>query len=279
MGMESYKVLIIDDDIVIAQSTAEYFNMFDLKTAFVTGYDEAIDFLEKNMVSLLLLDINLGDKSGFELCKKVREDYDMPILFISARTSDDDVLIALNIGGDDYIKKPYTLSILRLIAVSGIAVFLLFLFVINPIYEGVRRKDVFARYEKAKEDAQKAAEAADGNAAGGASDGKVKSELTGIVSLTDKISLDTGSHKLKAGADQISLKAMEYKLLVYLLENSGRVVTKDELLKNVWDDEFIGEGTLAVHIRHLREKIEDDPKDPQVIKTIWGVGYIIEGVG
>ena len=72
---------------------------------------------------------------------------------------------------------------------------------------------------------------------------------------------------------------MEYKLLVYLLENSGRVVTKDELLKNVWDDEFIGEGTLAVHIRHLREKIEDDPKDPQVIKTIWGVGYIIEEVG
>lgn len=256
MGMESYKVLIIDDDIVIAQSTAEYFNMFDLKTAFVTGYDEAIDFLEKNMVSLLLLDINLGDKSGFELCKKVREDYDMPILFISARTSDDDVLIALNIGGDDYIKKPYTLSILM-----------------------AKVKTVLARYEKAKEDAQKAAEAADGNAAGGTSDGKVKSELTGIVSLTDKISLDTGSHKLKAGADQISLKAMEYKLLVYLLENSGRVVTKDELLKNVWDDEFIGEGTLAVHIRHLREKIEDDPKDPQVIKTIWGVGYIIEEVG
>ena len=69
---------------------------------------------------------------------------------------------------------------------------------------------------------------------------------------------------------------MEYKLLFYLILNCGRVVTKDELLKNVWDDEFIGEGTLAVHIRHLREKIEDDPKEPKVIKTIWGVGYIIE---
>ena len=101
-----YKVLMIDDDEVIAQSTAEYFNMFDIKTTYVTSYEEAVAFLEENRVSLLLLDIILGDKSGFELCKRVRENYDMPILFISARTSDDDVLIALNIGGDDYIKKP-----------------------------------------------------------------------------------------------------------------------------------------------------------------------------
>uniref|UniRef100_UPI00247B1CD3 response regulator transcription factor n=1 Tax=Eubacterium ruminantium TaxID=42322 RepID=UPI00247B1CD3 len=75
-----YKVLMIDDDEVIAQSTAEYFNMFDIKTTYVNSYEEAVDFLEKNRVSLLLLDINLGDKSGFDLCKKVRENYDMPIL-------------------------------------------------------------------------------------------------------------------------------------------------------------------------------------------------------
>ena len=75
-----YKVLMIDDDEVIAQSTAEYFNMFGYKTAYVTSYEEAVEFLTKNMVSLLLLDINLGDKSGFDLCKKVRENYDMPIL-------------------------------------------------------------------------------------------------------------------------------------------------------------------------------------------------------
>ena len=108
----NYKVLMIDDDEVIAQSTAEYFNMFDIKTAYVTSFEEAVGFLEEKQVFLLLLDINLGDKSGFELCKRVRENYDMPILFISARTSDDDVLTALNIGGDDYIKKPYTLNIL-----------------------------------------------------------------------------------------------------------------------------------------------------------------------
>ena len=234
--MDEFKVLMIDDDEVIAQTTAEYFNMFDVKTAYVTNYDDAVAFLEKNMVSLLLLDINLGDKSGFDLCKKVREDYDMPIFFISARTSDDDVLIALNIGGDDYIKKPYTLSILL-----------------------AKVKSTLARYEREA----KAAESAPVTA-------------SGSTSLASDIHLDTNTHKLMVKGETVSLKAMEYKMLLYLLENRGRVVTKDELLKNVWDDEYIGEGTLAVHIRHLREKIESDPKNPDIIKTVWGVGYMIE---
>ncbi|MCR5846699.1 MAG: response regulator transcription factor [Lachnospiraceae bacterium] len=242
-----YKVLMIDDDEVIAQSTAEYFNMFEYKTAYVTSYDEAVEFLEKNSVSLLLLDINLGDKSGFDLCKKVRENYDMPILFISARTSDDDVLIALNIGGDDYIKKPYTLSILL-----------------------AKVKAILARYEKAREDAELALKS-------GSSAASLTDENGGSIYLTDTISVDTNLHKLRKGEELIGLKAMEYKMLIYLLENKNRVVTKDELLKNVWDDEFIGEGTLAVHIRHLREKIENNPQNPEVIKTVWGVGYMIEG--
>ncbi|MBQ4363268.1 MAG: response regulator, partial [Oscillospiraceae bacterium] len=110
MNDTEYKVLMIDDDELIARSTAEYFNILGVKTAYVTSYDAAVEFLDTHEVSLLLLDINLGDKSGFDLCKKVRVNYDMPILFISARTSDDDVIIALNIGGDDYIKKPYTLG-------------------------------------------------------------------------------------------------------------------------------------------------------------------------
>ena len=247
--MEQYKVLIIDDDEVIAQSTSEYFNMFDVKSAYVTGYDEAVAFLEKNLVSLLLLDINLGERSGFDLCKRVREDYDMPILFISARSSDDDVLIALNIGGDDYIKKPFTLSILL-----------------------AKVKAILERYEKAKEALLKA-EAANNDKADH-SENKLIDETQ--IALTENIILDTAKHKLRKGTEEMGLKAMEYKLLKYLYDNSGRVVTKDELLREVWDDEFIGEGTLAVHIRHLREKIEEDPKVPRLIKTIWGVGYILE---
>ena len=248
----NYKVLMIDDDEVIAQSTAEYFNMFDIKTAYVTSFEEAVDFLEKEQVSLLLLDINLGDKSGFELCKRVRENYDMPILFISARTSDDDVLTALNIGGDDYIKKPYTLNILL-----------------------AKVKAILSRYERAKELAENVANKQ-----------KFSNESNSVelrrdrgddcIKLTEEIILDTNLHKIRKAENQIGLKAMEYKMLLYLLENRNRVVTKEELLKNVWNDEFIGEGTLSVHIRHLREKIEADPKHPEIIKTVWGVGYMIE---
>ncbi len=221
-----YRCLIVDDDITIAETTAEYFNMFEVNTAYVTSYEAAIDFLEENDVSLILLDINLGDGSGFELCKQIRKDYDMPILFISARKSDDNILTALNIGGDDFISKPYSLNIIL-----------------------AKVKAVLNRYEKATEEAYE---------------------------FGPGLSLDTSTHKLKKNGESITLKVMEYKMLLYLIENKGRVITKDELLKSVWEDEFIGEGTLAVHARHLREKIEKDPKNPEIIKTIWGVGYMIE---
>lgn len=242
-----YQCLMIDDDVTIAETTAEYFNFFDIKTAYVTGYNDAETFLEENEVSLLLLDINLGERSGFELCKQIRAKYDMPILFISARTSDDDILTALNIGGDDYIKKPYTLNIL-LAKVKAIL----------KRYENSSVRQQMSDAKAVSEDKQ--------------STQKQEKEIL----IAGNIYLDTASHKLINNGNILPLKAMEYKMLLYLLENRGRVVSKDEFLKNVWEDEFIGEGTLAVHIRHLREKIEADSNSPQIIKTVWGVGYIME---
>ena len=245
MDENGYKVLMIDDDELIARSTAEYFNILGLKTAYVTSYDSAVEFLDSHEISLLLLDINLGDRSGFDLCKKIRESYDMPILFISARTSDDDVIIALNIGGDDYIKKPYTLGVLF-----------------------AKVKAILGRYEKAKEAALTAASS-------------VSSENTAHMDedriyFREGVYLDTSMHKLIINGRQEEFRAMEYKLLTYLLENAGRVVTKEELLKNVWEDEYTGDGTISVHIRHIREKIELDVKNPAIIKTVWGVGYVVE---
>lgn len=239
-----YQCLMVDDDITIAETTAEYFNIFDIKTAYVTGYDETLKFLDENEVSLILLDINLGERSGFELCKQIRMAYDMPILFISARTSDDDILTALNIGGDDYIKKPYTLNILL-----------------------AKVKAILNRYEKAAE----AANAVSAKAVSVSIEAETSERR-----ITKDILLDTGTRKLYKNGKEVTMKQMEYKMLLYLLNNRGRVVTKDEFLRNVWEDEYIGEGTIPVHIRHLREKIEKDPNAPDIIKTVWGVGYIIE---
>ena len=239
MDLESYKVLMIDDDEMIATATSEYFNMFGVKTSYVTSYADAVAFLEKHDVSLLLLDINLGEKSGFDLCRKIRENYDLPIFFISARTSDDDVLIALNIGGDDYIKKPYTLSVLLAKVKAAVL-----------RYDRTRNNPHAVRNFQQKED--------------------------GLVKLTGEVYLNTDIHRIIADGGEITLKALEYKLLFYLYTNRGKVVSKDDLLRDVWEDENINEGTIAVHIRHLREKIEADPKEPQLIKTVWGVGYMME---
>ena len=108
----NYNCLIIDDEQDLSRMTQEYFEMFGVTCAIASSSDECLSFLENNTADIFLLDINLGNESGFALCKTLREKYDTPILFISARQSDDDVLVALNIGGDDYIKKPYTLSVL-----------------------------------------------------------------------------------------------------------------------------------------------------------------------
>ncbi len=239
MDLESYKVLMIDDDEMIATATSEYFNMFGVKTSYVTSYADAVAFLEEHDVSLLLLDINLGERSGFELCRKIRENYDLPIFFISARTSDDDVLIALNIGGDDYIKKPYTLSILL-----------------------AKVKAAVARYDRLRDNPHTVR--------------NFQQTEDGLVKLTGEVYLNTNIRKIIAEGRKITLKALEYKLLYYLFANRGKVISKDDLLRDVWEDEHINEGTIAVHIRHLREKIEADPKEPQLIKTVWGVGYMME---
>lgn len=107
-----YDCLIIDDEKLLADSTAEYFNLFGVTTAVAYTAMECRDFFKEHAAQLLLLDINLGGDSGFALCRELREMMDIPILFISARTSDDDQIVALNIGGDDYVQKPYSLGVL-----------------------------------------------------------------------------------------------------------------------------------------------------------------------
>ena len=221
-----YDCLIIDDEQALSESTRDYFNMFDVKTAWVADYNSCLDFMRENQADLLLLDINLGDSSGFDLCKHLRKTTDVPILFISARTSDDDMLLALNIGGDDYVQKPYSLAVLL-----------------------AKVKAVLKRHKPVEDEATFRA----GN-----------------------VTIDFASREVYVNDCKIELKAMEYKLLAYLAKNKNRTVTKDELFRNVWEDSIVGDNTLNVHIRHLREKIEDDSNSPKFIKTVWGTGYKFE---
>lgn len=222
-----YNCLIVDDEEALAQSTCEYFNMFGVTSFCVYKKEQCLEFLKSNSADLILLDINLGGSSGFELCKTLRKDYAIPILFISARTSDDDILIALNIGGDDYIKKPYSLSVL------------------------LAKVKIYLKRFKPKEE----------------SDPVFKS---------NDLTVDFSSGRVSISGSEISLNPMEYKLLCYLIKNIGRIIPKEELFENIWQDKFTSDGTLNVHIRHLREKIEKDPQTPIHIKTVWGRGYLFE---
>ena len=228
-----YNCLIVDDEKELAQMTAEYFEMFEVKTCYVTTADECYEFLGNNSTDLILLDINLGDGSGFDVCKKIREKYRLPVLFISARQSDDDILIALSIGGDDYIKKPYSLSVLL---------------------------------AKVKVTLKRIAESACTS---------VQAEA-GVLSDKEAPSLDPSTMSVMVRGEHIPLKAREYALLEALYKHKNTIVSKDRLFEEVWGDGYYSDGTLNVHIRKLREKIEEDPNDPAFIKTVWGTGYILE---
>ena len=217
-----YDCLIIDDEKLLADSTAEYFNLFGVKTAVVYNAAECREFFVHNKTDLLLLDINLGDSNGFELCKELRETTDIPILFISARTSDDDKLIALHIGGDDYVQKPYSLSVLM-----------------------AKVKVVLKRYCQ-----------------------HADTEYS-----DDRLTIHFHAKQVLVAGNPVKLTALEFKLLSYLIQNRNRVISKQELFENVWEDKFTGDGTLNVHIRKLREAIEREPGKPEYIITVWGDGY------
>ncbi len=230
-----YSVLVVDDEVELSEYTAKYFNMSGVETAYVLDAKSAMEFFKENTCSLVLLDINLGEDSGFELCQTIRQTMNIPIFFISARSAEDDMLLALSIGGDDYICKPYSLGVLL-----------------------AKVKAELKRYEE--------------------SAGKNTAESSGdkeIVRLGNAV-INLRSASVEKDGKRVSLKAMEYKLLVYMLNNPGRVISKDEFFEKIWDTQFVGDVTLNVHIRHLREKIEDDPGSPKYIKTVWGVGFIFE---
>ena len=227
-----YNCLIVDDETELAKMTAEYFNMFEVSTAYVESSKACYEFLEENTVDLILLDINLGDGTGFEVCKKLREEMQFPILFVSARQSDDDVLIALSVGGDDYVKKPYSLSVL-----------------LAKVKVNLKRIE---QLEKAK---------AEGSTSGPGADILQLDEKTMSVIMYGK---------------SIPLKAKEFALLNCLYRHKNTIVKKEVLFDEVWGDTFFSDSTLNVHIRKLREKVEVNPNDPRLIKTVWGTGYYLE---
>ncbi|MBQ3546363.1 MAG: response regulator transcription factor [Lachnospiraceae bacterium] len=221
-------ILIVDDEEDLSFIIAEMIENYGYKTDTAKDSDEAFEKLSVNTYHLILIDINLPGSSGFELCKEIRKVSTVPVIFASARTSETDRISGFDLGGDDYIPKPYSMKEL--------------LARINAI---VRRTYGFIGEEK-------------------------------IVKFGDVI-VNITSRTVTKNEKIISLSLKEFDLLAYLCENKNIAVSKEKLISEIWGAFSIVEpSTLTVHIRWLREKMEDNPAKPEYIKTVFKVGYMLE---
>lgn len=222
------KILIIDDDEDLSFVIMDMLEDYGYTVTCAKDAEEAFSLLEKNKYHLLLLDINLPGTTGFELCWELRRVSTVPVIFCSARTSETDRITGFDIGGDDYLPKPYSMKEL-----------------LSRVNALIRRTYGFTEEEK-------------------------------IVTFGEVI-VNITSRTVTKGNEEISLSLREFDLLAYLCEHKGQALSKETLLQEVWGAfSMVEASTLTVHIRWLREKLEEDPSHPQHIKTVWGIGYKVE---
>ena len=222
------EILIIDDDKDLAMIIIDMLTDQGFGVTHAGSSEEAFEILTDRSFHLILLDINLPDAVGFEVCRELRRVSEVPVIFASARTSETDRITGLDIGGDDYIPKPFSMKEL-----------------LSHINALIRRTYGFEDNDK-------------------------------TVSFGG-ITVDIGSRSVTKNGNPVNLSLREFDLLAFLCTHPNTALTKDKLLSEVWGTfSEVEPKTLAVHIRWLREKLEDDPAEPKYIKTVYKVGYILE---
>jgi len=229
-AIENKDILIVDDDEDLSSITMDLLtdNGFSVSRCFNSA--DALNILSTCNFRLLILDVNLPDTTGFELCQKIRQSSNIPIIIISARTSDTDRITGLDIGGDDYIPKPYSLQEL-----------------LARVNANLRRS-----YH-------------------------MKINKSSNLFYFSDVCVDFEARKVTKNGLPLELSVKEFDLLSYLVKHKNEALQKERIFNAVWGEYNIGEiGTLTVHIRWLREKIEENPSSPKNIVTVWGVGYRFE---
>lgn len=220
-------ILIVDDDADLSDIISDMLEGYGYSVSVAEDGEAAFALLSEETFHLILLDINLPDSTGFELCRELREVSTVPVIFASARTSETDRITGFDIGGDDYLPKPYSMKEL-----------------LSRVNALIRRTYGF--------------------------------EEEKMVSFGD-VTINMTSRTVKKGENLISLSLKEFDLLACLCEHRNQAISKEKLIAEVWGTFALVEpSTLTVHIRWLREKIEDDPAKPQYIKTVFKVGYMLE---
>lgn len=225
------KILIVEDDTDIRNILQLYLEGASYEILKAENGAEAISQLVKQP-DLIILDLMLPDVDGLSICKSIRKKYYYPIIMITAKSSDQDKILGLSYGADDYITKPF-----------------------NPLEVVARVKAQLRRYKKYTKDTSD----------------KEKIYYKGLI-------LDQKSKQVSINGKEIKLTPTEFKILEVLLKKKGEVLSGEELFNLIWEDEYYSKSTntITVHVRNLREKMKDSFEKPEYIKTVWGVGYIIE---
>ncbi|MBI2759814.1 MAG: response regulator transcription factor [Chloroflexi bacterium] len=223
------KILVIEDERMVAEVVERYLRRDGHEVRVVHDGGTAMEAFEQFRPDLIVLDLMLPGMDGLEVCRRVRDRGQTPVIMLTARGEEIDKLVGLDAGADDYVTKPF-----------------------SPRELAARVKAVLRR--------------------------------SGRTPVTDEVTLHYGDLRIngrqRTAEDRrgpLRLTAREFDLLLYLATHAGQVFTRDQLMDAVWDYEFIGDaGTVTVHMRRLREKVEVDPSRPRHLKTVWGVGYKFE---
>lgn len=221
--MNDKRLLIIEDDTDLREGLSFSFSSDGYRVTEVPTKAEGLREIRKNVYDMVLLDCNLPDGTGFELCREVRSYSSIPMVMLTARDTELDEIQALELGVNDYLSKPFSLGVLK------------------------------ARVKRILQE---------------------KAETSRIV--TGSLTIDQNTCKVWKQGEKIQLSKLEYRLLLYFIENKNHILSKEQILEKIWDSDgkYVDNNTVSVNISRLRTKIEEDASRPARIKTVHGIGYI-----
>ncbi|MGE7793328.1 response regulator transcription factor [Lysinibacillus fusiformis] len=230
--MSKETILIVDDEKEIRNLIAIYLKNEGYQVLEACDGEEGLQLLKKQAIHLIVLDLMMPNVDGMEMCMKVREIAEMPIIMLTAKSQDMDKIMGLTIGADDYVTKPF-----------------------NPLELVARIKSQLRRYLKLNG----------------------LNKTNGDEIEIGDLRINTATHEVLVNNEKVKLTPREFAILELLSSNPGIVMSAEQIYERVWKEEaFQSENTVMVHIRKIRERIETNPRNPQYIKTVWGVGYKVE---
>ena len=226
------RVLIVEDEIALSEPLAFLLEREGYQVTVAESGTKALEVFSDRNTDIVLLDLMLPGMSGTDVCRQIRAKSQVPIIMVTAKAGEVDIVVGLELGADDYITKPY--STRELLA---------------------RMKAVLRRRTDAD-----------------------SGDEEGSVLSSGPVSLDVERHTLHVNGELTPIPLKEFELLEYLMSNEGRVLTRGQLIDRVWGTDYFGDTkTLDVHIKRIRSRIELDPKDPELLHTVRGLGYRFDG--